>query len=47
MMSGTGSQLILPKLGPLKLRWSREVEGVPKMVTVRRDACGRYFMLRL
>jgi putative transposase len=36
-------RLVLPKLGPLKLRWSREVEGVPKMVTVRRDACGRYF----
>ena len=35
---------MLPKLGVLKLRWSREVEGVPKMVTVRRDACGRYFV---
>jgi putative transposase len=37
-------RLVLPKLGVLKLRWSREVEGVPKMVTVRRDACGRYFV---
>jgi putative transposase len=37
-------RLVLPKLGALKLRWSREVEGVPKMVTVKRDACGRYFV---
>ena len=35
--------LKLPKLGALKLRWSREVGGIPKMVTVSRDACGRYF----
>lgn len=36
--------LKLPKLGALKLRWSREVAGIPKMVTVSRDACGRYFV---
>ncbi|MBN2701115.1 MAG: transposase [Methylothermaceae bacterium] len=36
--------LALPNLGPLKLRWSREVGGVPKMVTVSRDACGRFFV---
>jgi len=36
--------LKLPKLGALKLRWSRAVEGTPKMVTVSRDACGRYFV---
>lgn len=35
--------LKLPKLGALKLRWSRKVGGAPKMVTVSRDACGRYF----
>jgi putative transposase len=42
--SASDHRLVLPKLGTLKLRWSREVEGVPKMVTVRRDACGRYFV---
>ena len=42
--SACDHRLVLPKLGALKLRWSREVEGVPKMVTVRRDACGRYFV---
>lgn len=36
--------LVLPKLGALKLRWSRPVIGVPKMVTVRRDAVGDYFV---
>lgn len=36
--------LKLPKLGALKLRWSRKVAGIPKMVTVSRDACGRYFV---
>ncbi len=36
--------LKLPKLGALKLRWSRQVGGIPKMVTVSRDACGRYFV---
>ena len=35
--------LKLPKLGALKLRWSREGAGIPKRVTVSRDACGRYF----
>ena len=42
--SACDHRLVLPKLGALKLRWSREVEGVPKMVTVRRDARGRYFV---
>ncbi|MFZ1495203.1 MAG: transposase, partial [Candidatus Competibacter denitrificans] len=36
--------LKLPKLGALKLRWSREVAGIPKMATISRDACGRYFV---
>lgn len=39
-----GDLLSLPKLGRLKLRWSQAVEGVPKMVTVSRDAYGRYFV---
>ncbi|MCB0121093.1 MAG: transposase [Caldilineaceae bacterium] len=37
-------RLKLPKLGALKLRWSRPVEGIPKMVTIRRDSVGRYFV---
>jgi putative transposase len=34
----------LPKLGTLKLRWSRQVGGIPKMATVSLDASGRYFV---
>jgi putative transposase len=39
-----GSHLVLPKLGPLKLIWSRIPPGRPKMVTLRRDGVGRYFV---
>lgn len=39
-----GEGLRLPKLGALKVRWSRIPAGVPKMVTVSKDACGRYFV---
>lgn len=39
-----GELLRLPGLGELDVRWSRKVKGVPKMVTVRRDAAGRYFV---
>mgnify|MGYP001806777126 CR=1 FL=1 len=39
-----GDLLKLPSLGVLDVRWSRIPSGVPKMVTVRRDACGRYFV---
>lgn len=39
-----GELLKLPGLGALKLRWSRIPGGIPKMVTLRRDACGRYFV---
>ena len=39
--------LALPRLGPLKLRWSRlpptSAPG-PKMATILRDACGRWFV---
>jgi len=38
-----GELLKLPKLGPLKVRWSRIPEGIPKMVTLSMDAAGRYF----
>lgn len=39
-----GKLLKLPGLGALKVRWSRIPVGVPKMVTLRRDAAGRYFV---
>jgi putative transposase len=39
-----GSRLVLPKLGPLKLVWSRVPKGRPKMATLRRDGVGRYFV---
>jgi len=39
-----GEMLKLPKLGALNVRWSRKVSGVPKMVTVRINAAGRYFV---
>ena len=37
-------RLSLPKLGVLKVRWSQDVPAMPKMVTVSRDAAGRYFV---
>ena len=39
-----GSLLKLPKLGALKVRWSRIPAGTPKMATVSKDASGRYFV---
>lgn len=39
-----GSLLKLPRLGALKVRWSRIPEGTPKMATVSKDASGRYFV---
>ncbi len=39
-----GSLLKLPKLGALNVRWSRIPDGTPKMVTVSKDASGRYFV---
>jgi putative transposase len=36
--------LKLPKLGALKLKWSQAVAGIPKMTTVIKDSCGRYFI---
>ena len=37
-------RLSLPKLGVIKVRWSQYVPAMPKMVTVSRDAAGRYFV---
>jgi putative transposase len=39
-----GEWLKLPKLGGLAIRWSRRPAGTPKMATVSKDACGRYFV---
>lgn len=39
-----GNLLKLPGLGEIDVRWSRAPGGTPKMVTVRVDACGRYFV---
>jgi putative transposase len=36
--------LKLPKLGAFKLKWSRKMEGVPKMAAVSRDPAGHYFV---
>ena len=36
--------LKLPKLGEVKLVWSRMPVGIPKMATVSRDPSGRYFV---
>jgi putative transposase len=39
-----GKFLRLPKLGALKLKWSRKPQSIPKMVTVTKDCAGRYFV---
>ena len=39
-----GEFLKLPKLGRLKLKWSRVPAGTPKMVTIKKDSAGRYFV---
>ena len=36
--------LRLPRLGVLRVVWSRKPAGVPKMVTVRRDGAGRWWV---
>jgi putative transposase len=39
-----GERLVLPRLGRLRLVWSRLPLSRPLMVTLRRDAIGRYFV---
>ncbi len=41
-MTGDG-HLRLPKIGDVKVRWSRELPAEPSSVTVVRDAAGRFF----
>ncbi|WP_189186933.1 RNA-guided endonuclease InsQ/TnpB family protein [Streptomyces albiflavescens] len=36
-------RLLLPKIGEVRVRWSRVLPSVPSSVTVIRDAAGRYF----
>ncbi|MFI1177876.1 RNA-guided endonuclease InsQ/TnpB family protein [Streptomyces melanogenes] len=39
----TGGDLSLPKIGDVRVKWSRNLPSVPSTVTVIRDAAGRYF----
>ncbi|MEU9340487.1 RNA-guided endonuclease TnpB family protein [Streptomyces sp. NPDC048278] len=41
-ITGSG-QLSLPKIGAVKVKWSRTLPATPTSVTVVRDAAGRYF----
>ncbi|WP_399211481.1 RNA-guided endonuclease InsQ/TnpB family protein [Streptomyces sp. SLBN-31] len=36
-------RLNLPKIGPVKVKWSRTLPATPTSVTVIKDAAGRYF----
>ncbi|NVI85918.1 RNA-guided endonuclease TnpB family protein [Actinomadura sp. BRA 177] len=38
-----GGRLALPKIGPVKVKWSRALPSVPATVTVVKDAAGRFF----
>ncbi|WP_413106139.1 RNA-guided endonuclease InsQ/TnpB family protein [Streptomyces sp. Inha503] len=39
----TGGKLRLPKIGDLKVKWSRALPSTPSTVTVVKDSAGRYF----
>ncbi|MEU1252629.1 RNA-guided endonuclease TnpB family protein [Streptomyces chartreusis] len=39
----TGGDLSLPKVGNVRVKWSRNLPSVPSTVTVIKDAAGRYF----
>ncbi|GAA4914053.1 RNA-guided endonuclease InsQ/TnpB family protein [Streptomonospora salina] len=39
----TGGDLSLPKIGNVRVTWSRALPSVPSSVTVVKDAAGRYF----
>lgn len=39
----TGGKLHLPKIGGLKVKWSRMLPSTPSTVTVVKDSAGRYF----
>ncbi|MFD7441036.1 RNA-guided endonuclease InsQ/TnpB family protein [Streptomyces sp. NPDC059909] len=39
----TDGRLRLPKIGDIRVRWSRELASVPSSVTIVKDAAGRFF----
>ncbi|MFI1017358.1 RNA-guided endonuclease InsQ/TnpB family protein [Streptomyces sp. NPDC020965] len=39
----TGGDLSLPKIGDVRVKWSRSLPSTPSTVTVIKDAAGRYF----
>jgi putative transposase len=39
----TGGKLRLPKIGDLRVKWSRSLPSTPSTVTVVKDSAGRYF----
>lgn len=39
----SGGKLRLPKIGDVKVRWSRDLPSEPSSVTIIKDAAGRYF----
>ncbi|WP_225805358.1 RNA-guided endonuclease TnpB family protein, partial [Streptomyces sp. NK15101] len=39
-----GGDLSLPKIGNVRVKWSRALPSVPSTVTVIKDAAGRYFV---
>ncbi|MFF4423514.1 RNA-guided endonuclease InsQ/TnpB family protein [Streptomyces sp. NPDC001549] len=39
----SGGDLSLPKIGDVRVKWSRALPSVPSTVTVVKDAAGRYF----
>ncbi|MBQ0987373.1 transposase [Streptomyces sp. F63] len=39
----TGGKLRLPRVGDVKVKWSRTLPSVPSTVTVVKDSAGRYF----
>ncbi|MFG3321284.1 RNA-guided endonuclease InsQ/TnpB family protein [Streptomyces sp. NPDC048171] len=39
----TGGDLSLPKIGDVRVKWSRNLPSVPSTVSVVKDAAGRYF----
>ncbi|MFJ7945022.1 RNA-guided endonuclease InsQ/TnpB family protein [Streptomyces sp. NPDC096354] len=39
----TGGDLSLPKIGDVRVKWSRTLPSTPSTVTVVKDAAGRYF----
>ncbi|WPB96100.1 RNA-guided endonuclease InsQ/TnpB family protein [Streptomyces malaysiensis] len=39
----TGGDLRLPKIGDVRVKWSRRLPSTPSTVTVIKDAAGRYF----